>query len=97
MKKLVCAALAAGFVVSASSLASAQGFSAVSLLWHSSVISHCEGRELTQQEAQGTAIGWSSMWQAMRDCEANRAKRAAAADAAQKRAAAAKPAPAKKK
>jgi hypothetical protein len=89
MKKMACAAVAAGFVVTASAVpASAQGFSAASLIWHSSVVSYCEGRELTQQEAQGTAIGWSSMWQAMRDCDANRAKRAAAE--AQKSAAAAK-------
>jgi len=91
MKKLACAALAAGFVVSASAVpASAQGFSAFSLIWHSSIVGHCEGRELTQQEAAGTAIGWSSMWQAMRDCEANKAKRAAAAAAPQKRTAAKK-------
>jgi hypothetical protein len=83
MKKLAYAALAAGVLMSVSAVpASAQGFSAVTLLWHSSVVSHCEGRELTQAEAQGTAIGWSSMWQSIRDCEANKAKRAAAAQAA---------------
>jgi hypothetical protein len=82
MKKVAYAALAAGMWMSIAAVpAQAQGFSAVTLLWHSSIVSHCEGRELTQAEAQGTAIGWSSMWQAMRDCEANKAKRAAAAAA----------------
>ncbi len=79
MRNVAYAALAAGVLVSGSAIpALAQGFSAVTLIWHSAIVSHCEGRELTQAEAQGTAIGWSSMWQAMRDCEANRAKRAAA-------------------
>jgi hypothetical protein len=82
MKKLAYAALAAGVLTSVSAAtAQAQGFSAGTLLWHSAIVSHCEGRELTAAEAQGTAIGWSSMWQAMRDCEANKAKRAAAAAA----------------
>lgn len=91
MKKVAYAALAAGVLMSVSAApASAQGFSAVTLIWHSAIVGHCEGRELTAAEAQGTAIGWTSMWQAMRDCEANKARRAAAA---------AKPAPraAKKK
>jgi hypothetical protein len=93
MRNVAYAALAAGVLVSGSAIsASAQGFSAATLIWHSAIVSHCEGRELTQAEAQGTAIGWSSMWQAMRDCEANKAKRAAAAQAA-----AARPAAAKKK
>ena len=82
MKNVAVAALAAGVLVSVSAIpASAQGFSAVTLIWHSAIVGHCEGRELSQAEAQGTAIGWSSMWQAMRDCEANKAKRAAAATA----------------
>jgi hypothetical protein len=86
MKKLAYAALATGSLLAASGApASAQGFSAVSLIWHSSVVSYCEGRELTQKEAQGTTIGWSSMWQAMRDCQANRAKREAAQAAAAKK------------
>ena len=72
--------LAAGLALAVSSLpASAQGFSAVSLIWHSSVVSYCEDRELTKEEAMGTAVGWSKMWQAMRDCQENRARRAAAA------------------
>jgi hypothetical protein len=79
MKKLAYAAAAAVAVLSASAIpASAQGFSAVTLMWHSAIVGHCEGRELTMAEAQGTAIGWSTMWQSMRDCEANKAKRAAA-------------------
>ena len=79
MRNVAYAALAAGVLVSASAVpAAAQGFSAVTLIWHSAIVGHCEGRELSQAEAQGTAIGWSSMWQAMRDCEANKAKRAAA-------------------
>jgi len=82
MKKVAYAALAAGVLMSVSAVpALAQGFSAVTLIWHSSIVGHCEGRELTAAEAQGTVIGWSSMWQAMRDCEANKAKRAAAAAA----------------
>ena len=88
MRNVAYAALAAGVLVSASAVpASAQGFSAVTLIWHSAIVGHCEGRELSQAEAQGTAIGWSSMWQAMRDCEANKAKRAAGAQAAAKPAA----------
>ena len=79
MRNVAYAALAAGVLVSGSAIpALAQGFSAVTLIWHSAIVSHCDGPELTQAEAQGTAIGWSSMWQAMRDCEANKAKRAAA-------------------
>lgn len=79
MKKFAAIALAGGlFLSTLGTQASAQGFSAVSLIWHSSVVSYCEGRELTQQEAQGTAIGFSSMWKAMRDCQENRAKRQAA-------------------
>ena len=79
MRNVAYAALAAGVLVSGSAIpALAQGFSAVTLIWHSAIVGHCEGRELSQAEAQGTAIGWSSMWQAMRDCEANKAKRAAA-------------------
>jgi hypothetical protein len=86
MKSVYAAAFAAGVALIASSIpASAQGFSAVTLLMHSSVVSYCEGRELTQQEAQGTAIGWSTMWQSMRDCQANRAKRDAAQAAAAKK------------
>jgi hypothetical protein len=93
MRHVAYAALTVGVLMSVSAHpVQAQGFSAVTLLWHSSIVSHCEGRELTQAEAQGTAIGWSSMWQAMRDCEANKAKRAAAAQAA-----AAKPAAGQKK
>jgi len=82
MKNVAGAAVAVGVLLVASAIpASAQGFSAVTLIWHSSIVGHCEGRELTAAEAQGTAIGWSSMWQAIRDCEANKAKRAAAAAA----------------
>jgi hypothetical protein len=78
MKAILAAAFSAGLILAASSIsASAQGFSAVTLLMHSSVVSYCEGRELSQKEAQGTAIGWSSMWQSMRDCQTNRAKREA--------------------
>lgn len=80
MKKVAYAALAAGALLTVSAIpASAQGFSAGTLIWHSAIVAHCEGRELSTAEAQGTAIGWSSMWRAMRDCEANKAKRAAAA------------------
>lgn len=86
MKKSANVALAAGVLVMASGVsASAQGLSAVSLIWHSSVVSYCEGRELTQEEAQGTAIGFSKVWQALRDCQANRAKREAAQAAASKK------------
>lgn len=77
---LTSVALAAGLSLSVSSVpASAQGFSAVSLLMHSSIVSRCEGRELTQAEATKTAIGFSDMWRAMRDCRANMARREAAA------------------
>lgn len=86
MRTIFAAAFAAGLILSASGVpASAQGFSAATLIWHSAIVSHCEGRELTQKEAQGTAVGWSSMWQAMRDCEANKAKRAAGQAAAKKK------------
>jgi hypothetical protein len=83
MKKLAGTAFVAGLALMASSPSFAQGFSAVSVIVHSSVVGYCEGRELTQKEAEGTAIGWSTMWQAMRDCQANRAKRQAAPAAAQ--------------
>jgi hypothetical protein len=80
MKKFACAALSAGFILSVSEIpASAQGVSAFSLIMHSAIVSRCEGRELTQQEAAGTAVGFSSMWKAMRDCQENMAKREAAA------------------
>ena len=83
MRLFLMAALTAGIALSAASgTASAQGFSAFSLIWHSSVVSYCEGRELTHEEAAGTAIGFSKMWQAMRDCQANRTKRAAGQPAA---------------
>ena len=86
MKKFAYAALAAGFVLSVTGVpAHAQGFSAFSLIMHSSVVGHCEGRELTQQEAAGTTIGFSSMWKAMRDCQANKAKRETAQTAAKKK------------
>jgi hypothetical protein len=80
MKKFALAALAAGVVLSMSGVpASAQGLSAFSLIMHSSIVARCENRELTSQEAAGTAIGWSSMWKAMRDCRENMAKREAMA------------------
>jgi hypothetical protein len=80
MKRLACAALAAGFVLSFSGVpVSAQGVSAFSLIMHSAVVARCENRELTNEEAAGTAIGFSSMWKAMRDCRENMAKREAAA------------------
>jgi hypothetical protein len=80
MKKFALAAVAAGIVFSASGVpASAQGLSAFSLIMHSSIVARCENRELTSQEAAGTAIGWSSMWKAMRDCRENMAKREAMA------------------
>lgn len=86
MKKFACAALAAGLVSSVAGVpAHAQGFSAFSLIMHSSVVGHCEGRELTKEEAAGTTIGFSSMWKAMRDCQANKAKREAAQTAAKKK------------
>ncbi|MCC6948858.1 MAG: hypothetical protein IT539_13910 [Bradyrhizobiaceae bacterium] len=88
MKRFAAIALAGGFVLSAfSSPASAQGVSAVGLIFHSSVVGYCEGRELTQEEAAKTAIGFSDMWKAMRDCQENRAKRQAAqaAQAAKKK------------
>ena len=86
MKKFACVALAAVFVLSITGFpAHAQGFSAFSLIMHSSVVAHCEGRELTQQEAAGTTIGFSSMWKAMRDCQANKAKRETAQTAAKKK------------
>jgi len=79
MKSIVGVALAAGLALSVSSIpASAQGFSAFSLIMHSSVVGHCEGRELTQEEANKTALGFGDMWKAMRDCQANKAKREAA-------------------
>jgi hypothetical protein len=80
MKKFALAALAVGVALSASGVpASAQGLSAFSLIMHSSIVARCENRELTSQEAAGTAIGWSSMWKAMRDCRENMAKREAMA------------------
>jgi hypothetical protein len=83
MSRIAAIALVAALAVCAGSGAAfAQAGSAVGLIFHSSIVSYCEGRELTQQEAQGTAIGLSSMWQTMRDCQANRAKREAAAAAA---------------
>lgn len=83
MKLLVAVATAAGLALSVSGVpAAAQGFSAISLIMHSSVVGHCEGRELTQQEAARTALGFGSMWQAMRDCRENKAKREAAQAAA---------------
>jgi hypothetical protein len=79
MKKVLGAAVAAVFVLSISaSSASAQGFTAFSLIGHASIVSYCENRELTKEEAAGTAIGFSSVWKAMRDCQANRAKMQAA-------------------
>jgi hypothetical protein len=80
MRMIAIAAVAAGFVVAGSSApASAQGVSAFSLIMHSAIVARCEDRELTAQEAAGTAVGFSSMWKAMRDCRENMAKRQAAA------------------
>lgn len=86
MNKVAAVAFAAGLVLAAGSApAFAQAGSAVGLIFHASIVSYCEGRELTQDEAQGTAIGLSSVWKTMRDCQANRAKREAAAAAAASR------------
>jgi hypothetical protein len=80
---MLSVALAAGCLLAAEAVpASAQGFSAISLIMHSAVVARCEGRELTQEEANMTALGFSGMWQAMRDCRENMAKREAAAAAA---------------
>ncbi len=79
MRLLLTAAMLAGLGLAVSGgAASAQGFSAISLIWHSSVVGYCEGRELTHEEAARTAIGFSGMWKAMRECRENRAKAAAA-------------------
>jgi hypothetical protein len=88
MKKFATSALAGALALSAlSTPAFAQAGSAIGLIFHSSVVSYCEGRELTQDEASKTAIGFSSVWKSMRDCQENRAKRLAteAAQAAKKK------------
>jgi hypothetical protein len=84
MRSSAAIVLAAGLALSASSgSAFAQAGSAIGLIFHSSVVSYCEGRELSQEEAAKTAIGFSDMWKAMRDCQENRAKRQAAQAAAE--------------
>lgn len=86
MKRIMTGAFLAAMALTVwSGSASAQGVSAFSLIMHSSIVSYCENRELTNEEAAGTAIGFSKMWQAMRDCQANRAKRAGQTAASQQK------------
>lgn len=77
MNKFTFAAVAAAFALSVSSCpASAQAGSAVSLIVHASIVSKCQNRQLTQEEAQKTAIlPFSSIWKAMKDCQTAGAKK----------------------
>jgi hypothetical protein len=39
------------------------------LIVHSSIVSKCQNRQLTQEEAQGTALfPFLNIWKAMQDC-----------------------------
>lgn len=70
MNKFACVAAAAVFAISVSSVpALAQAGTGLGLIIHSSIVSKCQNRELTQEEANKTIIlPLSSIWQAMRDC-----------------------------
>jgi hypothetical protein len=68
MKKIACAAMAAAFAVSASSVpAFSQG---LGLVVHSSVVAKCQNRQLTLEEAQQSAIfPLYNIWKAMKSCQ----------------------------
>jgi len=70
MNKFACVAAAAAFAISVSSVpAFAQAGTGLGLIVHSSIVSKCQNRQLTQEEANKTIIfPLTSIWQAMRDC-----------------------------
>ncbi|MEX2129614.1 MAG: hypothetical protein WD871_15430 [Xanthobacteraceae bacterium] len=70
MKKIAYAALAAAFAVSVSAVpAAAQAGTGLGLIIHSSIVSKCQNRQLTQEEAQKTMwFPLTGIWQAMKDC-----------------------------
>ncbi|HEY7460179.1 MAG TPA: hypothetical protein VH765_15660 [Xanthobacteraceae bacterium] len=74
MKKVACAALAATFAVSLSSApALSQG---LGLIVHSSIVSKCQNRQLTLEEAQRSAIfPFMNIWKALKDCQTASAKK----------------------
>jgi hypothetical protein len=68
MKKIACAALAASFV-SVSSVPAFSQAGGLGLIVHSSIVSKCQNRQLTLEEAQGTALfPFLNIWRAMQDC-----------------------------
>jgi hypothetical protein len=76
MKKIACAAVAASFAVSVSSVPAFSQAAGLGLIIHSSIVSKCQNRQLTQEEAQGTAIfPFLNIWKAMQDCQKPGAKR----------------------
>jgi hypothetical protein len=69
MKKLACAALAATFAVSVSNGPAFSQAAGLGLIIHSSIVSKCQNRQLTTEEAQGTALfPFMNIWKAMQDC-----------------------------
>jgi hypothetical protein len=70
MNKIVYAALAAAFAVSVSTVpAAAQAGTGLGLIIHSSIVSKCQNRQLTQAEAEKTMwFPLTGIWQAMKDC-----------------------------
>jgi hypothetical protein len=50
--------------------AAAQAGTGLGLIIHSSIVSKCQNRQLTQEEAQKTVwMPLTTIWQAMRDCQ----------------------------
>jgi hypothetical protein len=69
MKKIVCAVTAATFAISVSSIPAFSQAAGLGLIVHSSIVSKCQNRQLTQEEAQGTALfPFLNIWKAMQDC-----------------------------
>jgi len=76
MKKIACAALAASFAVSVSSVPAFSQAAGLGLIVHSSIVSKCQNRQLTQDEAQRTALfPFYNIWKAMKDCQTPGAKK----------------------
>jgi hypothetical protein len=69
MKRIACAAAAAMFAVSISSVPAFSQAAGLGLIIHSSIVSKCQNRQLTQEEAQGTALfPFLNIWKAMQEC-----------------------------
>jgi hypothetical protein len=76
MKKIACAVAAATFAISVSSVPAFSQAAGLGLIIHSSIVSKCQNRQLTQEEAQGTALfPFLNIWKAMQECRKPGAQR----------------------